>query len=358
MGKIVEERPSVKTENFNEKFRVTRFEDFMGNSHPVNVLRKASSRVDGKVSPTLGHAYLLHGTGGTGKKTLAFLTAAALVCCGEGERPCGKCPACKKTFGSFGHPDILSFRKPEGKTQFPVELIREIRRQAYILPNESEKKIILIENAEDLNVSSANALLKVLEEPPEYLVFFLTCDNLSALPETIPSRCICLETHEIPLRRAETWLVRHFPEESPERLSNALLCGGGNLGMAIQYLSGGETEKCFGAALSLARALVSGKEYDLLKELSVFEGDRTHFSLLLRMLDRLMGQVARAVFLSDSILQTGGREIAALAARMSPEKAADIHFLTGEMVDALRANVSLPLILAVFSSRLKTIMEG
>ena len=331
---------------------ITRFDDFIGNAHPVNVLRRASR----KGSLSLGHAYLLHGTGGTGKKTLAALTAAALVCQGE-ERPCGECPACKKAFGAFGHPDILTFRTPEGKTQFPVELIREIRRQAYVLPNESEKKVILIENAEQMNTASANALLKVLEEPPEYLVFLLTCDNLSALPETIPSRCICLETHEVPLRRAEQWLVRRFPEESPERLSGALICGNGNLGMSLRYLTDEETEKCFADALALCRALVSGKEYDLLSVLSGYEGSRGKFSLLLRLIDRLMGQIARAAFMPDQMLQAGGQEIAALAVRLAPEKTVQIHRLIGEIADALRANVSLSLSIAVFSSRLKTIME-
>ena len=112
-------------------------------------------------------------------------------------------------------------------------------------PIESEKKVILIQNAEMMNVASANALLKVLEEPPEHLVFILTCDNLSALPETIPSRCICLELHEVAPRRAEQWLLRHFPEESADRLEGALLCGGGNLGKCIRFLEDEATQKLF-----------------------------------------------------------------------------------------------------------------
>ncbi len=326
---------------------ITDFGQFLGNAHLKNVLQRAGA----PGSRTLGHAYLLHGTVGTGKKTLASVFAAALLCRGE-ERPCGECPSCKKVFG-HGHPDFLRFRRPEGKTQFPVDLIREIRRQAYIRPNESDYKVILIEDAEEMNLSAANALLKVLEEPPPYLVFILTCNNLSALPETIPSRCICLETHEIPERRAEQWLLRQYPEESPERLEKALLCGGGNLGCCLSYLEDETAAAVFDSAQALCRALTGGREYDLVEQLSAYEGNRERFGKLLQMMDRLMGAVSRAAFLPGS-----SPEMLAVSARLSPDRAIRIHELGGEMRKGLRANVSLSLLLAVYSSGLKAIMES
>ena len=326
---------------------VTRFDGFAGNAHPVGVLRRAAS----PGSRTLRAAYLLHGTAGTGKKTLAAVTAAALVCRGE-DRPCGECPACKKAFGSLGHPDILVFRTPQGKIQFPVELIREIRRQAYIRPGESDKKVILIENAEMMNTASANALLKVLEEPPEYLVFILTCDNLSALPVTIPSRCICLELHEISPRRAEQWLLRHFPEETPERLEQALLYGGGNLGRCIRFLEDETVREMFERAENLCRNLCDGREYDLLVTLAALEGNREQFGEFLSMVDRLICETAKAGFVPSS------REAASLAARLSPARAVRVHQLGNEMRRGLRANVSLSLLLAVYASGLKRIIES
>lgn len=322
------------------------FDGFIGNAHPVSVLRRASS----PDSRTLRAAYLLHGTAGTGKKTLAAVTAAALVCQGQ-QRPCGECPSCKKAFGGFGHPDILRFKTPEGKTQFPVELIREIRRQAYIQPNESDRKVILIENAEMMNTSSANALLKVLEEPPHYLVFILTCDNLSALPKTIPSRCVCLELHEVSPRKAEQWLVRQYPEENPQRLESALLCGGGNLGKCIRFLEDEETRVLFESAMRLCRALAEGREFDLLTVLSGLEGNREKFAAFLSMVDRLVCETAKAGFTAAF------REAVSLAARLSPGRAASVHLLNDEMRRGLKANVSLSLLLAVYSSGLKTIME-
>lgn len=326
---------------------ITDFGSFLGNTHLKNVLQRACE----PGSKTLGHAYLLHGTEGTGKKTLATVFAAALLCGGE-TPPCGECPSCKKVFG-HGHPDFLRFRRPEGKTQFPVDLIREIRRQAYIRPNESDHKIILIENAEEMNLSAANALLKVLEEPPPYLIFLLTCNNLSALPETIPSRCICLETHEISERKAERWLLRQYPDETPERLEKALLCGGGNLGKCIAYLQDETAAGIFDSAQALCRALTDGREYDIVEQLAACEGNRDRFGKLLPVMDRLMGVVSRTAFLSGS-----NSEMLALSARLSPERAIRIHELGGEIQKGLRANVSLSLLLAVYSSGLKAIMES
>jgi DNA polymerase-3 subunit delta' len=327
--------------------RITDFGQFLGNTHLVNVLRRAAE----PDSRTLGHAYLLHGTAGTGKRTLATVFAAALLCRGE-NRPCGECPACKKVFG-HGHPDFLRFARPEGKTQFPVDLIREIKRQVYIRPNESDHKVILIENAEEMNAAAANALLKVLEEPPAYLVFILTCSNLSALPETIPSRCICLETHEVTARRAEQWLLRQYPDAGPDRLEKALLCGGGNLGSCLGYLEDETTAALFDQALALCRALAGGREFDLVTRLAPFEGNRDQFSALLPMMDRLVGEIAKSAYLPDC-----SPELLAFSSRISPERAIRVHTLHGELRKGLKANVGLSLLLAVYTSGLKTIMES
>lgn len=323
------------------------FDGFAGNSRVISVLRRAAAP-DGRF---LRHAYLLYGTAGTGKKTLAAILAAALVCEGKEERPCGECPACKKSFGQVGHPDVLRFRTPEGKNQFPVELVRRAREEAYVRPTDGERKVIIFENAEQMNGASANALLKVLEEPPAYLTFILTCDNLSALPETIPSRCVPLELHELTPRRAEQWLLRAYPDADPEKLDKAMLCGGGNLGRSIRYLEDERSAGIFESALQLTRAMAEGREFDLLTVLARFEGDRNGFLELLPAVDRLAGQAARAAFLPAD------RFPAALAARISPRRAEALHRLVLTIQERMRVNVSLSLLLAFFAGQMKSIME-
>ena len=323
------------------------FDGFAGNARVLSVLRRAAAP-DGRF---LRHAYLLYGAAGTGKKTLAAVLAAALVCEGEG-RPCGECPACKKAFGALGHPDILRFRTPEGKTQFPVELVRKAREEAYVRPTEGDRKVIIFENAEEMNASAANALLKVLEEPPPYLTFIITCDNLSALPETVPSRCVPLELHELAPRRAEQWLLRAYPDAGPEKLDMAMLCGGGNLGRSIRYLEDEKAAAVFDSALQLLRAMAEGREFDLLTVLSRFEGDRAGLLELLPAADRMAGAAARAAFLPADRVPT------ALAARISPPRAEALHRLVTDIRERMRVNVSQSLLLGYFAGQMKRIMEA
>lgn len=323
------------------------FDGFAGNTRVLSALRRAAA----PGSRFLRHAYLLYGTAGTGKKTLAAILAAALVCTGEGERPCGQCPACKKSFGSLGHPDVLTFRTPEGKTQFPVELVRKAREEAYIRPTEGERKVIVFENAERMNAASANALLKVLEEPPPSVVFILTCDNLGALPETIPSRCVPLELHEPAPRRAEQWLLAAYPDAPPDKLDRAMLCGGGNIGRAVRYLEDEKAAAVFADALSLLQAMAGGREFDLLAVLARYEGDRAGVLELLASADRLAGETARAAFLPAD------RIPAALAARISPARAEALHRLILDIRGRMQVNVSGSLLLAYLAGQMKGIME-
>jgi len=186
-----------------------RFSDFQSNQRVVQTLKAAAG------GRRLSHAYLFHGTQGTGKRMLARIFAQALLCTGE-EKPCGRCPHCLK-FAHDAHPDFTVVQKPSDKNFILVDQIRTLREEIFIRPNEADHRVVLIENAEQMNPAAANALLKVLEEPPPYAVFLLTANNRDLLPETIASRCVCLEILEIPETQAERWLEAQFPGTSPRR---------------------------------------------------------------------------------------------------------------------------------------------
>ena len=114
----------------------------------------------------LSHAYLISGPAGSGKRTLARLLCAAMVCTGEGERPCGACPACKKVLSGI-HPDVIQVGE-DGK-DISVGQAREARSDAYIRPNEGARKVYVFHNAQDMTAAAQNALLKLLEEGPASL---------------------------------------------------------------------------------------------------------------------------------------------------------------------------------------------
>ena len=119
--------------------------------------------------------------------------AAALVCQSPGPVPCGACRACRKARKGI-HPDIIRIRRPEDekgrlKKEIPVDLIRRMAADAQVLPNESERKVYLIEEAESMNAAAQNAALKLLEEPPRGVYFLLCVTNPAPLLPTVRSRC-------------------------------------------------------------------------------------------------------------------------------------------------------------------------
>lgn len=123
------------------------------------------------------HTLLIEGPEGSGKKTAAWQAAKTLLCEGE-PKPCGRCAHCVKADKRV-HPDVRYYTVPEGKKEFPVETVREIRQDAYIAPNEGARKIYLIDRAHAMNAAAQNALLKIIEEPPDFVNFLLLCENRS-----------------------------------------------------------------------------------------------------------------------------------------------------------------------------------
>ena len=183
----------------------------------------------------ISHFYLICGPEGSGKHTLARLLAAAILC-GREDPPCGHCNPCRKVFEG-NHPDFITVTDPEHKN-IAVKIVREIRDDMFIRPNEAEHKIYLF--AQDLGTEGQNALLKVLEEPPAYGVFMLLTDNPEKILPTVRSRCTELNLTALPETVLSDALRQQFPEASGEDLSAAMSRSGGFLGQAIKILESGE----------------------------------------------------------------------------------------------------------------------
>ena len=204
------------------------FETLLGNERLKQNLTQSLAK--GHIS----HFYLISGPEGSGKHTLARLLAAAVLC-REGKRPCLACGPCRKVLDG-NHPDFITVEDPEHKN-IPVRIIREMREDVYIRPNESDYKIYMIH--QDLGTEGQNALLKILEEPPKYGVFLLLTDNPEKLLSTIRSRCTELKLQPLPGEILRRELTGRFPQAEPEDLAAAAQRSGGFLGQAIQLLEGG-----------------------------------------------------------------------------------------------------------------------
>jgi len=185
----------------------------------------------------ISHFYLISGPEGSGKRTLARLLAAAILCQGK-DKPCGHCTPCRKVLDG-NHPDFITVDDPDKKT-VTVDLIRQARADIYVQPNESDHKIYLFPRAQDMGLPGQNALLKVLEEPPQYGVFLLLTDNPDKLLPTVRSRCTELQMQALPEDILQKQLAREFPQAQAENLTGAISRSGGFLGQAKALLESGD----------------------------------------------------------------------------------------------------------------------
>ncbi len=233
------------------------FSPLLGNTRLKENLSGSLSR--GRIS----HFYLISGPAGSGKRTLARLLAAAILC--QSHTGCGTCSHCRKVLAG-SHPDFITVDDPEKKT-VPVELIRKTMSELYIQPNEADRKIYLFPRAQDMGIPGQNALLKVLEEPPAYGVFILLTDNPEKLLPTVRSRCTQLALSPLPEDLLLSRLKAEFPQAEEGLLQGVIARSGGYLGQARELMSQGETPQ----AQSFAKAFLERDPVALLQVLVPME---------------------------------------------------------------------------------------
>ena len=162
------------------KWRPKTFSDVVGQEHITQTLRKQVA--EGRTS----HAYLFTGTRGTGKTTCAKILAKAVNCEHpvDGD-PCNQCPACLGIdSGSFL--DVLEL---DAASNNGVDQVRALRDEAVYSPAQVRRRVYIVDEVHMLSTAAFNALLKILEEPPEHLMFILATTELQKVPATILSRC-------------------------------------------------------------------------------------------------------------------------------------------------------------------------
>lgn len=179
------------------------------------------------------HAYLFQGEEGVGKEALARTFAAGLQCQSESaDKPCKECVSCRQ-MESGNQPDVIWVTRE--KASLGVDEIREqLCNTMDIKPFSSPYKIYLVPEAEKMTEAAQNALLKTIEEPPEYGIVILMTSNISALLPTIQSRCLTMEFHPLSTAVVESYVKEHCQVPDYQARASAAFAQG-NLGKAMRY---------------------------------------------------------------------------------------------------------------------------
>lgn len=181
------------------KWRPQTFDEVVGQEHITETLKNQVK------SGHLSHAYIFIGTRGTGKTTCARILAKAVNCEHPvNGNPCGVCPACR----GIADGSVMDVVELDAASNNGVDNVRALREEAVFSPAAVKKRVYIIDEVHMLSTSAFNALLKILEEPPEHLMFILATTELQKVPATILSRCQRHSFRRIDAQKIAAYLER------------------------------------------------------------------------------------------------------------------------------------------------------
>ena len=268
------------------KFRPETFSDVKGQDHIVTTLKNQLR------SGRIGHAYIFCGTRGTGKTTAAKILGRAVNCenLQDGD-PCGVCEMCR----SIRNGSALNVIEIDAASNNGVDNIRDIREEVSYHPPKGKYKVYIIDEAHMLSAQAWNALLKTLEEPPDYVVFILATTEVQKIPATILSRCQRYDFHRIGVSVIADRLADLLQQEGIEAEEKALRyiarMGEGSLRDSLSLL-----DRCI--SFYLGETLTYEKVLDILGAV-----DTERFSQALRLI--LSGDAAGVIGLLNSLMSEG-----------------------------------------------------
>lgn len=199
----------------------------------------------GKVS----HAYILSGEKGSGKKTIARVFARALNCESDAEKPCESCHSCRQALGG-NHPDIVEVTHDKPNSISVDDIRQQVVDDVPVRPYSGQYKVYIISDAEKMTQQAQNALLKTIEEPPQYVVILLLATSASALLPTILSRCVMLNTKPVPDDQVRSYLMEHA--QVPDYQADICVAfAQGNIGKAVQLATSENFNEIKAAAIHL-----------------------------------------------------------------------------------------------------------
>ena len=326
-----------------------KFNDFLGNDF---LKEQFLSLVQNKKIP---HAIILEGEKGLGKSTFAKLLSKLFLCSNFKEDFCNRCPNCNKIEKDI-HPDVIYPETSGTLNTYSVSTVRRIREDAFILPNEAPFKIYVFKNADNMNLSSQNSLLKVLEEPPSHVIFIFTCKSKHSFLETILSRSQVFSLEPVPENLMTSYLKHNFNNLKKEQITNLLKTSKGNLGLALETITETNKNETHLLAQDIIKALLTKNESEILFSCSKIPTDKNSVFLLLSDLSDIFRE-ALVLSCRESVILEKSEFFSSelplnIAKKISKDKILKIIDLLNEIYNLSLSNANNNLLFTYFCSSL------
>lgn len=281
----------------------------------LNISDKCANALENAVKTgRLSHAVILEGADGDIRLNCAKELAKAIVCKDE-NKPCNICSSCIKA-NAGSHPDIHILEKDEKAATIKVDEIRALKDKAKLFPNDGDKSVFIISEAQFMGIQAQNALLKIFEEPSSFVNFILTCPSKSALLETIISRGSAYRLSNYEENPTDNEKIKNANE-----LANSLLC-----------------------------SLCKSNEFSFLAETAIFQKDKETFALMLSCMIPILRDALLLSNLSNELISEYKDTAKLLCCSFTTSKLMKYIEFVQSLTEQLNASANYNLLLTRFCS--------
>lgn len=305
----------------------------------------------------ISHSYIFEGSAGVGKFTVAGMFSRMLLC---GNGGCGKCASCHK-FDTLNHPDYMVI-EPEGTGKsILVNQIAKLQEFIMLKPNEKGRKIAVIRNADSMNVAAQNKLLKLLEEPPNYVVIIFTVSNSYAMLTTVVSRSQILSFNKL----SNDEIIRiagRLKSIDPEVVRGFVSFAQGSAGEMVRLLDSEAYNSMRSSAMELPYVIGTGdflKASELISKFSSGRQEAENFLKLLLIVYRDILAVNSGRKMEETVFNMDSKnKLIDYSVRISPNKSIESIYKIEEALNYLNSNVGIPLIFDNLVIKLREVNNG
>lgn len=297
------------------------------------------------------HSIIICGEHGLGKRTIAKVVAAQLLCEEGSGTPCGKCRSCR-LIEKDAHPDFIT-AKPSGSGNYKTDDIRAIVSDAVISPSEGKYKIYLIPDM-DRSVQTLpqlqNVLLKLIEEPPDTAVIILTARSKEVFLDTIISRTVHLQAEEVAPAAAQAWLIENGV--SAELAEEAVRRCGGNIGQCLEYSQNEDLRNIAAIAERASAAIAENNEYELLTAISECEAKKDSLIKLFTFMQRIVRDSCRIRAGAEQSRIFSQKVCRSMSMSHSALRLADLYDILGDFRYRVSANCSIAMLINALPAKI------